>query len=370
MKILHILDSNTFAGVENVIVTIIAYFCRHDIAESVYLSPRGDIEEKLKKYGVDYYGVDVLSKDTLKTAIDILKPDIIHTHDYKSAVLASKIKCNAKLIIHMHQNPNYLKRLCHSSISLFLACRKACKVLTVTDEIEEDFIFSKFIEDKIYNIGEPINVSRIRRLSNESFSYEGMSDLNEKYIFDTIFVGRLSDEKNPILLADIINSLCLEMPNIRIAVVGDGDARDKLFARIEDYFLEKNVLYFGSIDNPYPLIKKSKSFIIPSREEGYGIAAAEAMILRVPVVCSGTGGLAKFVNDKCGKVCGFVKDSYVAEVYRLAIDDIYHFKKVKATEKRSIYLDNIKEYYHYITNVYDKIKLEEVLWYMKNNVAK
>ena len=36
--------------------------------------------------------------------------------------------------------------------------------LNDTDEIEEDFIFSKFIEDKIYNIGEPINVSRIRSI--------------------------------------------------------------------------------------------------------------------------------------------------------------------------------------------------------------
>ncbi|WP_027422380.1 glycosyltransferase [Lachnobacterium bovis] len=370
MKILHILDSNTFTGIENVVLTIISYVSRHDIAESVYLSPRGDVEDILKKFGIDYYGVDTLDKKTLKKAIEILKPDVIHTHDLKSSILASKIKCDAKLIIHIHNTPSYLRKICYKSVALYLACKKASKILTTTDDMEEEFIFSRFLYDKFVNVGEPINVSRIRRLSNQNITYDGMVNLEARYLFDAIFVGKINEENNPIFLADIINSLCRERPEIKIAIVGDGDAKSRFFSKIEDYFLEKNVLYFGNLENPYPLIKKSKSFILPSKEEGYGIAAAEAMVLRVPVICSGAGGLDNIVDDRCGRICGYSKEAYVAEVYRLSIDDIYHFKKVKATDRKRIYLDNMKEYYNKITNIYAKIKLEDNLWYIKNNVAK
>ena len=53
----------------------------------------------------------------------------------------------------------------------------------------------------------------------------------------------------------------------------------------------------GFIDNPYELMLKSKTTILPSRFEGFGLVAIESLALGTPVFNSGVGGLKTIFND-------------------------------------------------------------------------
>ena len=107
MRVLHVLNTNSYSGAENVAITIINHMPDVD---STYLSLKGPISEILKKSNIKYYSVDKLSVKSLKKAIQEINPDVIHAHDYTASILCSLCFPKAKLISHIHNNSPWIKK--------------------------------------------------------------------------------------------------------------------------------------------------------------------------------------------------------------------------------------------------------------------
>ena len=58
-----------------------------------------------------------------------------------------------------------------------------------------------------------------------------------------------------------------------------------------------HVRFVGYREEAASLVSALDVLVVPSRYEGFGLAAAEAMLLGVPVVASRTGGLEEVVGD-------------------------------------------------------------------------
>lgn len=95
--------------------------------------------------------------------------------------------------------------------------------------------------------------------------------------FDVVFVGRLIREKNLDLLIDAMRLL----PEYRCLIVGDGPERERLVKIAPKNVDFKNFLEYNEVIS---LIKSSKTFVIPSKREGFGISALEANACGLPVV--------------------------------------------------------------------------------------
>ena len=107
MRVLHVLNTNSYSGAENVAITIINHM--PDV-ESIYLSLNGPISEILNKNNIKYYPVDKLSVKSLKKAIQDINPDVIHAHDYTASILCALCFPKAKLISHIHNNSPWIKK--------------------------------------------------------------------------------------------------------------------------------------------------------------------------------------------------------------------------------------------------------------------
>ena len=112
---------------------------------------------------------------------------------------------------------------------------------------------------------------------------------------------------------------------------------------------------YGFLENPYGLIKNSKVLCMPSKWEGFGLAAVEALSLGIPVVCSGCGGLKDLIDDSCGCLCGYDTQKYAAEITQILLNKEYQEKKQKNALKRAGALSNINSYTNMIRGIYQNI---------------
>ena len=95
-----------------------------------------------------------------------------------------------------------------------------------------------------------------------------------------LFVGRLSPEKDlPTLLRAVA-----AVSDARLDVIGDGAERELCETLAKD--LNLDVCFHGALprDDVFKTMQTADIFVLPSRFEGLGIAAIEAMALGVPTV--------------------------------------------------------------------------------------
>lgn len=341
-RILHILNSNSYSGAENVVITIIENM--KDTYDCAYFSPTGPISKILAEKDIPYIAVEKLSIHTLRKAIADFQPDLIHAHDFRAGMLSCLSGTHIPIINHLHNNAPWLKKISPWTIAYAFCCREFDRILTVSDSVMDEFIFGKYFRNKIKIVGNPVDLKKIQSLADKS-------TLNNKS--DIIFLGRLTPPKNPYFFLKVMSRVVKRIPNVQIAVVGDGELRNRFESQIKEYHLEHNIKMYGFQSNPYGLVQNSKVMCMPSLWEGFGLAAAEALCFGIPVVCSGAGGLSDLIDEHCGMICGENLDRYVDEIIKLLSDEAYRKQKSNASRIRAAQIANIKSYIQSISDEYE-----------------
>ena len=77
----------------------------------------------------------------------------------------------------------------------------------------------------------------------------------------------------------------------KLIMVGEGPERAKAIARCETLGIMDKVTFPGKSNQVYEILCYSDLFILPSETESFGLAALEAMMMRVPVISTNVGGL-------------------------------------------------------------------------------
>ena len=100
-------------------------------------------------------------------------------------------------------------------------------------------------------------------------------------------------EKGFDLLIAATSVLVAEGRPVRLRVVGEGPLRDDLAAQIRGLGLEDAVSLDGSVsrDQLGAAIDGCHALVVPSRREGLGLVAVDAIDRRRPVVAAAVGGL-------------------------------------------------------------------------------
>lgn len=124
--------------------------------------------------------------------------------------------------------------------------------------------------------------------------------------------GRLVSQKGYESLLEVCNKLNNDKLDYELWVLGEGWARPKLEELIDKYKLN-NVKLLGFKENPYKYIKQGDLFVCSSKNEGFSLVIAEAMILGLPVIstnCSGPNELLNFGEY------GFMVENTEEDLYR------------------------------------------------------
>lgn len=349
MRVLHVLNTGKYSGAENVVITLI--HALEGTVDCAYASPDGPIKEILEEENIKYFSVHApaINAKELKKIIKSFNPDIIHTHDFNAGIMACLTGSRVPIINHLHNNTPWLRKVCIKSFVYALSCVRYQKILTVSESVMQEYVFGNKMIKKTQVVGNPVSVSDIRNKADEPGILRDATDV--------IFLGRLSKQKNPSLFLEIVEEMVKVLPNIKVAIVGNGELYEQIQGAIEEKKLGKNITLYGFQKNPYGLLKASKVMCMPSVWEGFGLAAVEALTFGKPVIATPVGGLKDIVTDRCGKLCRG-KSEFSSEIVELLSNEKYYNLKSCGALLRCADYDNVDKYSEIIKNVYKMCSIE------------
>ena len=98
-------------------------------------------------------------------------------------------------------------------------------------------------------------------------------------------------------LIEALAVLAVEFPDLRMEIAGEGSLRGDLEQKSRQLGLSGIVSFLGWREDLPSVMASWDIFVLPSLDEGFGIAALEAMASGLPVVASAVGGLCELVQD-------------------------------------------------------------------------
>ena len=113
-------------------------------------------------------------------------------------------------------------------------------------------------------------------------------------------VGRLDEEKNPLLLADVLALLRQHDPRWHLRVCGEGDLRGALADRLAELGVAEHAELLGYVpmgEQLFELYRSSHALLHVSWTEGFPQVLAEAFACRLPVVATDVGGVRGGVSE-------------------------------------------------------------------------
>lgn len=143
--------------------------------------------------------------------------------------------------------------------------------------------------------------------------------------YHILSVGRLSPQKNPIMIAKSFIELCKRRNDCDLIWVGIGDMKDEIQELLRQENVIDKVHFLGIRDDVNELMQISDLFLFPSLFEGLGIVLIEAQAAGVPCLVSDT--VPPIVDCGGCKFFSIEKQSFEwAKQIELIID-----KKIKVT---------------------------------------
>lgn len=302
MKILYVITKANWGGAQRYVFDLATAAKEQGHQVVVAHGGSGLMKDALDKAGIptvsipglvrDVGGSDIGAFFALKNILSKEKPDVLHLNSSKAAAfgaLAGRLLGIKRIVFTSHGWAFREKRSFPSRIVIWLVSwfTALCShvVITVSDS---ELTFAKhmpFVGKKSVRV------------------YNGV-DLNMQFgtgeIIRTSFpagvkitgtVGELTKNKNQIALIEQAK----RDPSMYVAIVGEGELRPMLEAKIREYNLQDRVKLFG-FQRAAEVLKGFDVFALPSIKEGLAYVVLEARVAGLPIVANRIGGVGEAMD--------------------------------------------------------------------------
>ncbi|MCX5710085.1 MAG: glycosyltransferase family 4 protein [Candidatus Omnitrophica bacterium] len=218
--------------------------------------------------------------------------DIIHSHSRTTQVLAALLSRRAKtprvFTCHGFFKPRLFRRL----FPLW-----GDKIIAISHQVDEHLVRDFEVS------GEDIEVVHngvdISRFGNIDLAFRGQ-ERQKLGLRDSPVVGivaRLSDVKGHVYLLAAMKTVIDKIPGAQLLIVGEGRMKDELVQRASELAIDNSVYFVAHSEDTRKILAAIDVFVMPSLQEGLGLALMEAMAAGLAVVGSDIGGIKALIND-------------------------------------------------------------------------
>lgn len=288
-----------------------------------------------------------------RRALKSYRPDVVHVQYMAPgslAILLFKLLGVKKLIATAH-TPGHIYR--RKWIPQLLSRYTTDLFLCVSQSSEEAF----------FETAPHLYTRDLHQSGRKHFTLYNCTDIPDSPMIQTPshpltigVVSRLSREKGIDRLVEAAPMILEKYPETRFLIVGDGGEKNALQTQAEHLGVEHAFTWTGLQPKEALMGYYTQMDIvaIPSRFEGFGLTAIEAMSYALPVVASRVDGLMEVIEDG---VSGVLTDCTTADQLAVALVALLDnpsraielgkngYKRVKATFAYNIYQKTIANIY-------------------------
>lgn len=301
MNILFITNHLNVGGISSYLLTLGSGLKQK--GHQVYLaSSGGELEDKFIQAGVILFKAPLKTKNEispkiffsfwkLKKIVREFNIDLIHSHSRTTQVLAhflsrSLVKPHI-FTCHGFFKPKIPRRI--------FGCWGQ-KVIAISQQVKEHLITDfKLEENKICVIHNGIDTKNFGDFSARENTRRKLADQAD---FLVGMIARLSDVKGHRYLIQAMPEVIKSFPGVKLLIIGQGRMKEILTRQVNDLGLKENVLFIPEVKNTKDLLSAMDIFVMPSLQEGLGLALMEAMAQGIAVVGSAVGGIKTLIQDK------------------------------------------------------------------------
>jgi N-acetyl-alpha-D-glucosaminyl L-malate synthase BshA len=228
--------------------------------------------------------------------------DIVHAHyaipHATAAYLAKQIldtTCHAhgtKVVTTLHGTDITLVGSDRSySETVAFSIENSDAVTAVSASLRDDTYRTLEVKRPIAVIPNFLDCDRYRRTADPALRRRLVRD-DEKLV---IHISNFRPVKRAAAVVQIFAKIAAQVPS-RLLLIGDGPDLESAVDLARTLGIADRVEALGEQDQVIPLLSAADLFLLPSKQESFGLAALEAMACEVPVIASDVGGLNEVIE--------------------------------------------------------------------------
>lgn len=264
--------------------------------------------------------------------IETYNYSFIHTHTPIASAIVRIIKVkrkfrNIKIIytahgFHFYKGSSVINWIIYYPLEKILS--KFTNVLITINS--EDYQLTK---QKKFKAGKIIKTNGIGiNLNNYGVQIDNRNNIRKQIGFNEedfilIYPAELNKNKNQELLIDAMEQISINLPQIKVILLGTGDKEEYYRDLVNKKKLNKNVHFAGYVNNVNDYLNVADILVATSIREGLPLNIIEAMACGLPVIATSNRGHNELIKNN---INGFLLKSNTAEELSEKIESVYYNK--------------------------------------------
>jgi glycosyltransferase involved in cell wall biosynthesis len=297
-SILHVDPERGWGGGETQVLGLMRHLAATGHRQTLAAAPRGRLAPAAADLGVTVVPVairnhaDLVAGRRLAGLIARNHHDIVHFHSARAHAMSAflgRVPAARVVTRRMDYAPRggwYARWLYNHGVDAVVAISEGVRQVLVRSGVEPA---------RIHVVASGVDVARFAAAGAAREAERARHGIDPATLV-IVSVAALETRKGHAVLLDAIAAL----PDLALLVLcaGGGSEAEALAARRDALGLGSRVRFLGAVADVAPLLAAADVVVMPSLQEGLGVAALEAMAAAKAVVASRVGGLAEVVDDR------------------------------------------------------------------------
>ncbi len=306
MQVIHLIGGGDTGGAKTHVLHLLRELNNFINAQLVCFR-RAEFSEEAEKMGIPIHVIDtgdpIRGLRELKKLVAGQPIDIIHCHGARGNLMGNLLKRTVKVpvvtTVHSDYRLDYLGRpvaqLSYGTTNL-VALRRVNYYIGVSDNITDVLIQRNFPADRIETIRNGIDFNTpIHCVPKEEF----LRSIGMNYQPGDVVAGivaRLSPVKDIPTLLRAMKLACQRLPNLKLAIAGDGDDREKLEQLTAQLGLQNQVCFAGWRKDINSFFNAIDIALLTSLSEGFPYSLTEGARMHKVTISTDVGGIPALIK--------------------------------------------------------------------------